>query len=170
MTKMRLEPRPEWRSDVGFLGEAEVTRRLAEAGDLNIFRPFPDLETAEIAALHLTSRRVIGLQVKTVDIDQTRDHATVNVRASSFRPSPTTFFVILAWLRDKSVFNDECLVIPSTELRNLLRDDGFGHLEFVWRPGSTSRRISSDAWRMSAGLRNSSTNFMRSPPRAPAAR
>ena len=133
-----VEPRPECRSDLGFLGEAEVTRRLAEAGGLNIFRPFPDLETAEIAVLHLTTRRVIGLQVKTVDIDQARLHATVNVRASSFRPSPTTFFTVLGWLRDKSQFHEEFLLIPSTELREFLRDDGNGHLEFVWHPGSTA--------------------------------
>ncbi len=133
------EPRPEWRSDLGFLGEAEVTRRLAEAGDLNIFRPFPDLETAEIAILDLNTRRVIGLQVKTVDIDQARLHATVNIRGSSFRPSPTTFFTVLAWLRDKSQFHEEFLLIPSMELREFLRDDGHGHLEFVWQPGSTSR-------------------------------
>jgi hypothetical protein len=132
------EPRPEWRSDLGFLGEAEVTRRLAEAGDLNAFRPFPDLETAEIAVLDLNTRRVIGLQVKTVDIDQARLHATVNVRASSFRPSPATFFTVLAWLRDKSQFHEEFLLIPSMELREFLRDDGNGHLEFVWQPGSTS--------------------------------
>ena len=133
-----VEPRPEWRSDLGFLGEAEVTRRLAEAGDLNLFRPFPDLETAEIAVLHLQTRRVIGLQVKTVDIDQTRLHATVNIRGSSFRPSPTTFFTVLAWLRDKSQFHDECLLISSMELQAFLRDDGSGHLEFVWHPGSAA--------------------------------
>jgi hypothetical protein len=132
------EPRPEWRSDLGFLGEAEVTRRLAEAGDLNIFRPFPDLETAEIAVLNLNTRRVIGLQVKTVDIDQARLHATVNIRGSSFRPSPTTFFTVLAWLRDKSKFHEEFLLIPSVELREFLKDDGHGHLEFVWQPGSTA--------------------------------
>jgi len=130
------EPRPEWRSDLGFLGEAEVTRRLAEAGDLNIFRPFPDLETAEITVLNLNTRRVIGLQVKTVDIDQARLHATVNIRGSSFRPSPTTFFTVLAWLRDKSQFHEEFLLIPSMELREFLKDDGHGHLEFVWQPGS----------------------------------
>jgi hypothetical protein len=134
-----VEPRPEWRSDLGFLGEAEVTRRVAEAGDLNIFRPFPDLETAEIAVLDLNSRHVIGLQVKTVDIDQARLHATVNVRGSSFRPSPTTLFTVLAWLRDKSQFHEEFLLIPSMELREFLRDDGDGHLEFVWHPGSTSQ-------------------------------
>jgi hypothetical protein len=134
-----IELRPEWRSDLGFLGEAEVTRRLAGAGDLNLFRPFPDLETAEIAVLHLTTRRVIGLQVKTIDVDQNRKHATVNVRASSFRPSATTFFVVLAWLRDESVFHEECLLIPSLELREFLHDDGSGHLEFVWHPGAMSR-------------------------------
>jgi hypothetical protein len=132
-------PRPEWRSDVGYLGESEVTRRLAEAGSLNLFRPFPDLETAEIALLDLNTRRVIGLQVKTVDIDQGRLHATVNIRGSSFRPSPTTFFTVLAWLRDKSQFHEEFLLIPSMELREFLRDDGHGHLEFVWHPGSTSQ-------------------------------
>ena len=130
------EPRPEWRSDLGFLGEAEVTRHLAEAGDLNIFRPFPDLETAEIAVLSLNTRSVIGLQVKTVDIDQARLHATVNIRGSSFRPSPTTFFTVLAWLRDKSQFHEQFLLIPSMELREFLKDDGHGHLEFVWQPGS----------------------------------
>jgi hypothetical protein len=133
-----IEPRPEWRSDLGYLGESEVARRLAEAGNVNVFRPFPDLETAEIAILDLTSRRVIGLQVKTVDIDQSRLHATVNIRGSSFRPSPTTFFIVLAWLRDKSQFHEEFLLIPSMELRGFLRDDGHGHLEFVWQPGSTA--------------------------------
>ena len=57
-------PHPMWRSDVGFLGEAEVVRLLAESGDLNLFRPFPDLETSELAVLHLESRRVLGIQVK----------------------------------------------------------------------------------------------------------
>src|SRR5260370_35205572 len=132
------EPRPEWRSDLGYLGEAEVTRRLAEAGNLNAFRPFPDLETAEVAVLDLNTRRVIGLQVKTVDIDQGRLHATVNVRGSSFRPSPTTFFTGLAWLRDESRFHEEFLLIPSMALREFLKDDGRGHLQLVWHPGSPS--------------------------------
>jgi hypothetical protein len=35
-------------SDRGLLGELEVMRRLAEAEDLNLFRPFPDSETAEL--------------------------------------------------------------------------------------------------------------------------
>ncbi len=130
---------PEWRSDLGFLGEAEVIRRLAESGELNLFRPFPDSETAEIAVLHLVSRRVIGLQVKTVDMDQARLRATVNVYAPSFRPSPTTYVVVLAWLRDEARFHEECLLIPSVALLDFARDDGGGHLEFVFRPGSSGQ-------------------------------
>jgi hypothetical protein len=135
----RVEIRPEWRSDLGFLGEAEVIRRLAEAGDLNLFRPFPDSETAEIAVLHLTSRRVIGLQVKTVDVDQARPRGTVDVYASSFRSSPTTYFVVLAWLRDEARFHEECLMIPSVELLDFAHDYGDGHLEFVFHPGSSDQ-------------------------------
>jgi hypothetical protein len=134
-----VEFRPEWRSDLGFLGEAEVVRRLAEAGELNLFRPFPDSETAEIAVLHLVSRRVIGLQVKTVDIDRARLRATVNVYASSFRPSPTTYFVVLAWLRDEARFHEECLLFPSIELVNFAGDDGRGHLEFEFHAGGTNQ-------------------------------
>lgn len=130
----------EWRSDVGFLGESEVTRRLAESEILNLFRAFPDSETAEIAVLHLASRRVIGLQVKTVDVTQARLHATVDIYASSFRDSPTTFFVVLAWLRNEARFHEECLLIPSLELRDLATDDGEGHLQFPFDPSSTAQK------------------------------
>ena len=132
-----VEPRPQWRSDVGFLGEAEVTRRLAESGDLNLFRAFPDSETAEIAVLHLESRRVIALQVKTVDVNRERPRATVNVYASSFRASPTTYFVVVAWLGDEARFHEECLLIPSVKIPELASDDGSGHLSFDFHPGST---------------------------------
>jgi hypothetical protein len=131
-------PRPEWRSDLGTLGESEVVGRLAEDGNLNLFRPFPDLETVELAVLHLATRRVVGLQIKTVDIEQARLHATVNVLASSFRPFPTTYFVILAWRRDESRFHDEFLLIPSVELSEFARDDGRGHISFQFHAGSSA--------------------------------
>jgi hypothetical protein len=142
-----VEFSPEWRSDLGFLGEAEVIRRLAEAGELNLFRPFPDSETAEIAVLHLMSRRANGLQVKTVDIDQAKLRATVNVYASSFRPSPTTYVVVLGWLRDEARFHETCLLIPSDELLDLAHDDGRGHLEFEYHAGTTSE-IGPDKYRI----------------------
>jgi hypothetical protein len=114
-----IPPRPSWRSDLGFLGESEVTRLLAQGSDLNLFRPFPDSETAELAVLHLQSRRVLGLQIKTVGIDGARTSATVSVLASSFRPAPTTYFVVLAWLREEGRFHDWCLLMPSEHLRTV---------------------------------------------------
>lgn len=140
------EPAPSWRSDLGFLGESEVNRRLAEAADLNLFRPFPDLETAELAVLHLVSRRVLGIQVKTVGIDSAHPSATVAVRELSFRAALTTYFVVLAWLREEGRFHEECLVIPSEELTSIAGKDVYGHLKFEFHPGSsTQRRV--DAFR-----------------------
>ncbi len=133
-------PHPMWRSDVGFLGEAEVVRVLAESGDLNLFRPFPDLETSELAVLHLESRRVLGIQVKTRGVDSANPAATVNVRESSFRSSPTTYFVVLAWLRDEASFHEECLWIPSEEFRDICQPAlTEGNLKFEWHPGSTAQ-------------------------------
>jgi hypothetical protein len=128
--------RPSWRSDLGFLGESEVTRLLAEDSDLNLFRPFPDLETAELAMLHLESRRVVGLQIKTVGIDSARTSATVSVLASSFRPAPSTYFVVLAWLREEGRFDDRCLLMPSEDLRSVAVMDDYGHLKFEFHPDS----------------------------------
>ncbi len=141
---------PEWRSDLGFLGEAEVIRRLAETGDVNLFRAFPDSETAEIVVLHLASRRVIGLQVKTVDVAQARLRATVHVYASSFRPAPTTYFVVLAWLRDEARFHEKCLLFPSIDLLDFARDDGGGHLEFEFHAGATGQ-VGPDKYKIELG-------------------
>lgn len=135
-----VEPRPTWRSDTGFAGEAETVRLLAEGSELNLFRPFPDLETAELGVLHLESRRVLGIQVKTIGVDAAHPSATVTVLASSFRPSPSTYLVVVAWLRDDARFHEECLLIPSEEVMNLARPgDSHVHLTFDWHPGSTAQ-------------------------------
>lgn len=133
-----VEASPTWRSDLSFLGEAEVVRLLAESTDLDLFRPFPDLETSEVGVLHERSRRVLGVQVKTVSVDRAHPSATVSVLASSFRPSPNTHFVILGWLREEGRFDDECLLIPSEALRGVCQPrESYGHLKFEWDPGST---------------------------------
>jgi hypothetical protein len=118
LEEVAVEPRPEWRSDVGYLGESEVVRRLAEDGNLNLFRPFPDSETVELAVLHLTSRRVVGLQIKTVGVTQARLSSTVDVYASSFRPLPSTYFIVLAWWRPRSH------PVPISRRRNRQRPTG----------------------------------------------
>src|SRR5260370_35801796 len=84
------EVRPYSSGDRGFLGEAEVTRRLAEAEDLNLFRPFPDSETAELVVRHRPSRRVIALQVKTLTIDSANRYPTDGRRKSNVRRAPST--------------------------------------------------------------------------------
>jgi len=131
-------PRPTWRSDVGFVGEAEVVRLLAQGTELNLFRPFPDLETAEVVALHLESRRMLGIQVKTVGVDARRPSQTVTVLASSFRPSPDTYVVALAWLREEGRFHEECLFIPSEQVRVIAQPNATHELKFDWHPGSTA--------------------------------
>ena len=80
------------RSPLGFLGEAEVIRQLAEAEQLNLFRPFPDLETVELAVRNVINGHVVGLQIKTVRVDAVYPNRPVDIYMSSFRPAPTTFF------------------------------------------------------------------------------
>jgi hypothetical protein len=124
-------------SDRGLLGELEVMRRLAEANDLNLFRPFPDSETAELLVRHRMSRKVIGLQVKTVTVDAAHTRPTVDILISSFRPAPTTYFTVLAWLSVEGRFHENFLMFPSERLLDFVREDK-GHFEFDFRPGSTS--------------------------------
>jgi hypothetical protein len=136
-----VAPSPYWRSELGFMGEMEVARLLAQNGDLNLFRAFPDDETAELVVLHLISRRVLGVQIKTIGVDTAHQSPNVTISVPSFRPSPTTYFVVLGWLREESRFHDECLLIPSDKIESLCgpsRADG--HMSFDWHPGSTSHR------------------------------
>ncbi len=112
------------RGHEGFLGEMEVVRRLAEAETLNLFRPFPDLETVEVLARHISSHRFLGLQVKAVGWDRAHLENRVYVRRSSFRTSPSTFICVVGWDRDAGRFEDDCLFIPSVELADVARVEG----------------------------------------------
>ena len=132
------EPPRLRRSPLGFLGESEVIRRLAEAEQLNLFRPFPDLETVELAVRHLHAGRVVGLQIKTVSVDPVRPNRPVDIYMSSFRPAPTTYFTVVAWMPDERRFHEECLVIPSEEILRFARPAGL-HYKFEFQPGSTKQ-------------------------------
>ena len=129
------------------MGEMEVVRRLAEAEALNLFRPFPDLETVEVLARHVTTHRFLGVQVKTVGWDSEHLENRVYVRRSSFRSSPTTFICVLGWNRDASLFEDDCLFIPSVELADVARVEGeWMMIELV--PGAMRHRRT-DRYRVS---------------------
>ena len=123
----------------GFLGEAEVIRRLAEAETLALFRPFPDLETVEVLARHIGTHRYAGLQVKTSGWDATHTEERVYVRRSSFRQSPSTWVCVLGWARDERRFADDCLVIPSEDVAQLGREEG-DWMVLELQPGSRVHR------------------------------
>ncbi len=135
------------RGHEGFLGEMEVVRRLAEAESLNLFRPFPDLETVEVLARHAATRRFLGLQVKAVGWDREHLENRVYVRRSSFRSSPSTYVCVVGWNRDAELFEDDCLLIPSVELMDIGRVEGeWITLELV--PGAMRHRRT-DRYRVS---------------------
>ena len=123
----------------GFLGEAEVIRRLAEVDSVALFRPFPDLEMVEVLAWNVTTRRFAGLQVKTSSFDAANVENRVYVRRSSFRAAPTTYVCVLGWDRDASRFADDCLVIPSGDIEALARIEG-AFLVLEVEPGSKRHR------------------------------
>jgi hypothetical protein len=123
----------------GFLGESEVIRRLAEAESLNLFRPFPDLETVEVLARHVTTRRFLGMQVKTAGWDREHVENRVYFRRSSFRAAPSTHVCVLSWNRDEGRFEDRCLLIPSGDIAGIARIDG-EWLVVELQPGSVHHR------------------------------
>lgn len=127
------------RATEGFLGEAEVIRRLAESEHLALFRPFPDLETVEVLARHVGTRRFLGLQVKTSGWDSTHREERIYFRRSSFRPAATTSVCVLGWEREAHRFADDCLVIPSQDVPTLAREEGDWMVVEI-EPGSAAHR------------------------------
>lgn len=127
------------RASEGFLGEAEVIRQLAEAESLALFRPFPDLETVEVLARHVGTRRFAGLQVKTAGWDPAHTEERIYIRRSSFRAAESTFVCILGWDRVGKRFAETCLLIPSIEIAHLARVEG-EWLVLEVQPGSASHR------------------------------
>jgi hypothetical protein len=65
-SEVGLEPQDRHNQWLGFLGEAEVVRRLAENPRLDLFRPFPDLEMVEVLARNNVTGNFAAFQVKAV--------------------------------------------------------------------------------------------------------
>ena len=119
-----LEPWDRQNQWLGFLGESEVVRRLAECSQLDLFRPFPDLEMVEVLARDNVSGRFVGLQVKTAVPARTYGEAHIHVRKATFVLSPSTWVVGLAWLVESNKFADQCLVVPTERLPSVAVDGG----------------------------------------------
>jgi hypothetical protein len=119
-----LKPRERRRQWLGFLGESEVIRKLAQNSRLDLFRPFPDLEMVEVLARDNVNRTFAGLQVKAATISSTYGEAYINIRKATLSLAPSTWLVGLAWLEGAATFDGECLFIPAPDLPKIAVEDG----------------------------------------------
>ena len=134
-----LQPIDRYARWLGFLGEAEVVRRLAENPSLDLFRPFPDLEMVEVLARSRTTRRYCGLQVKTgVPAEARGGEARIAIRKATLVPAASTYIAALAWMAEGRQFADEFLLIPTNDLAGIAVDDGV-HLFLNFHPHSHER-------------------------------
>jgi hypothetical protein len=123
MAESGVEPIDRHNQWLGFLGEAEVVRRLAENPRLDLFRPFPDLEMVEVLVRDNVKGRFVGLQVKT-SVPARYGEAHFRVRKATFVAAPTTWIAGLAWIEERARFSDECLLMPTEELIRIAGDGG----------------------------------------------
>jgi hypothetical protein len=130
-----IEQRDRW---LGFLGEAEVIRGLAASPRLDLFRPFPDLEMVEVLARDNETGAFAGLQVKTGTVEQPRSGVQVHVRKSTLSHAANTWLVCLAWRRETSAFDPECLLIPAADIPRVASDAG-PTLAIFFHPASRYR-------------------------------
>lgn len=119
-----LKPSERHNQWLGFLGESEVIRRLAESPRLDLFRPFPDLEMVEVLARGNITGKFAGLQVKTATVSDPYGEAHIHVRKATLTNDSTTWLVGLAWREDTGAFDAQCLLIPAEEVRRVAFDDG----------------------------------------------
>jgi hypothetical protein len=119
-----LEPSERHNQWLGFLGESEVIRRLAESPQLDLFRPFPDLEMVEVLARSNVTGKFAGFQVKTATVAQQYGEAHIHVRKATLSNDPTTWLVGLAWREEAGGFDKECLLIPASDLPKVAIDNG----------------------------------------------
>jgi len=140
-----IDPSQRHNSWLGFLGEQEVIRRLAENARLDMFRPFPDLEMVEVLARNNATGGFVGLQVKTA-VPLEWGEAHLKVRKATFVPAPTTYVAGLVWLPPAATFADECLLIPTMDLASVAIDAD-DHWVLDFHPHSPERtRL--DSYRM----------------------
>jgi len=120
----RLEPSERHNEWLGFIGESEVIRRLADSPRIDLFRPFPDLEMVEVLARDNLSRNFAGLQVKAATVSQPYGEAHIHVRKATLTDNPTTWLVGLAWREETGSFDPECLLVPAADIPKVAAEAG----------------------------------------------
>jgi hypothetical protein len=119
-----LKPSERRTSWLGFLGEAEVIRRLAETSRLDLFRPFPDVEMVELLTRDNATGNFAGLQVKAATVTQPKGEAQIHVGKATLSFASNVWLVCLAWWEEAAAFDAECLLIPAAEIANVGTDVG----------------------------------------------
>ncbi len=137
LEELAPEPIDRYTRWLGFLGESEVIRRLAENANLDLFRPFPDLEMVEVLARNSVTGRFLGIQVKAGAIGEYGE-AQISIRKATLVPAASTFIVALAWMPEERQFADEFILIPTTDLARIAVDEGV-HLFLNFHPHSQER-------------------------------
>jgi hypothetical protein len=127
-----LKPSERHSPWLGFLGEAEVIRRLAQSSRLDLFRPFPDLELVEVLARDNVAGTFAGLQVKTASVGR-KGEAEIHVRKAGLNDTANTWLVGLAWWRETSQFDSECLLVPAVDTSKVGTDVG-GTIQILFNP------------------------------------
>jgi hypothetical protein len=135
-----LEPSERHNEWLGFVGESEVIRRLAESPRLDLFRPFPDLEMVEVLARDNVNRKFAGLQVKAATVSQTYGEAHIHVRKATLTTDPTTWLVGLAWREEIGAFDPECLLMPAADIPKVAIEAG-SKLAINFHPSSPERTV-----------------------------
>jgi hypothetical protein len=125
---------------LGFLGESEVIRRLADSPRLDLFRPFPDLEMVEVLARDNVTHGFAGLQVKTATVAKQYGEAHIHIRKATLTGSPTTWLVALAYREETGAIDGECLMIPAADIPRVAIDDGVA-MVINFHPSSTERTL-----------------------------
>lgn len=133
-----LRPSERHHAWLGFLGEADVVRRLAESSRLDLFRPFPDLEMVEVLVRDNVTRNFAGLQVKAATVAYPTGEAQFHMRKSTLSLTANTWLVCLAWWQEATVFDSECLLIPAADIPKIATDTGQG-FEIFFKPKSPVR-------------------------------
>lgn len=128
-------PSREHASEVGYRGEARLLALLTEDARLNTFKAFPDLEMAEYLVRHVDTGLIAAIQVKAVSVDSAHPRGMIKVPPGTFRPTPLTYFTVLAERRADASQHPLCLLIPSMEIGPLLNAHG-GELTVTWDPDS----------------------------------
>jgi hypothetical protein len=140
-----LRPSERHHSWLGFLGEAEVVRRLAENSRLDLFRPFPDLEMVEVLVRDNVTRNFAGLQVKTATVAHPTGEAQFHIRKSTLSRAANAWVVCLAWWQDARAFDPECLLVSATDVPQIGTDTALG-FEIFFNP-KNPRRTRLDPYR-----------------------